>query len=63
MTTSRRCPLSFQSTDMTLMLAADNRLLIEAAGEVRRIYPIEVQAEPGAIAAQFTLTGGLGYTR
>ena len=54
---------SFQSTDMALKLAADGRLEVTTtAGALLRTYPVELAAAPGAIAAQFTLTGGLGYT-
>ena len=45
-----------------LALAGPNRLQVEArVGRVRRVQPVEVEAAPGALAAELTLTGGRGY--
>jgi poly(3-hydroxybutyrate) depolymerase len=53
----------FDGTEMMLLLAAGNDLAVDAAiGEVRRVQPVEIDAVQDAIAAEFTLTGGLGYT-
>ena len=54
---------SFQSTDMMMKLAADNQLEVRAfVGELIRDNPVEIMAAPGATAARFILSGGLGYT-
>jgi hypothetical protein len=53
---------SYQSTDMALALAAGNQLEIATTvGQLQRIYPVEIQSEAGVLAAEFTMTGGLGY--
>jgi hypothetical protein len=53
----------FQGTDMMRTLARDNHLEVTASvGTARRIHPVEIDASTQEIAAQFTLTGGLGYT-
>ncbi|MFT7623683.1 MAG: dienelactone hydrolase, partial [Myxococcota bacterium] len=53
----------YQSTDMALTLAADNQLeVVPFVGTLVRTYPIEIHASPGATAARFMLSGGLGYT-
>jgi len=53
---------SFQSTDMMVMLASQNHLVVEpTVGNLVRSQPIEFEAEQGAVAVQFTLSGGLGY--
>ena len=47
---------------MALELAVGNHLVVEPViGQLRRTQPVELDAEPGAIATQFTLTGGRGY--
>ncbi len=44
-------------------LAADNMLEVSATvGTLVRTHPVELAASPEGTAAQFTLTGGLGYT-
>jgi hypothetical protein len=53
----------YQSTQMALALAVGNVIDVTAhTGEVRRTYPIEIDAVPGALATEFSVTGGLGYT-
>ncbi len=53
----------YQNTEMMRMLAADNRLTVEASiGTLVRSQPVEVEAVDDTTAVQFTLTGGLGYT-
>jgi dienelactone hydrolase len=53
----------FQSTQMVLTLARDNQLEVTPyVGTLTRTYPIELNAAPGATAARFVLSGGLGYT-
>jgi hypothetical protein len=53
---------AFASTDMMLTLAGGNRLTVDArVGQVRRVQPVEIDAAPGARAAELTLTGGRGY--
>jgi hypothetical protein len=48
---------------MMLALAAGNQLeAVATVGEVSRTYPVELQADSGTTAVQFTLEGGLGYT-
>ena len=55
-------PEDYQSTAMALKLAADNQINVDVAvGELERTYPIEVQSVSGALAAEFTIDGGLGY--
>ena len=47
---------------MAQTLAAGNQREIEAhVGDVSRLYPIEIETDPGAVAADFELSGGLGY--
>ena len=54
---------SFQSTEMMLKLAEDNKLILDCTiGSVIQAQPPELQAETGNTAVEFTLTGGLGYT-
>ncbi|MGB0592419.1 MAG: acetylxylan esterase [Myxococcota bacterium] len=54
---------SYQSTDMAMMLAADNQLEVTPfVGTLVRTHPLEFEASQGATAVRFTLTGGLGYT-
>ena len=56
-------PESFQGTDMLLTLARDNQLeVVATVGTVVRTHPVELDAAPGAVAVQLTLSGGLGYT-
>lgn len=53
---------SYQSTDMALALAAGNQIDVETTvGQLERTYPVEIQSEAGILAAEFTITGGLGY--
>lgn len=48
---------------MMVHLADGGQLTLEASvGTVVRTHPVEVAAEPGKVAAEFSLTGGLGYT-
>ena len=55
--------ISFQRTDMMLKLAADNHLEVTPfVGTLLRANPVELSAAPGATAARFILSGGLGYT-
>ena len=55
-------PEDYQSTAMALKLAADNQINVDiAVGELERTHPIEVQSVSGALAAEFTIDGGLGY--
>ena len=52
----------YKSTRMMMKLATDNRLQVEASvGEVVRAQPVEIQAVPDHYAAEFSITGGLGY--
>ncbi len=52
----------WRTTAMALDLAVGNHLSLESSiGQIRRIQPVEIDAAQGAVAAQFTLTGGLGY--
>ena len=54
---------SFQSTEMMLKLAENNKLILDCTiGTVIQAQPPELQAETGNTAVEFTLTGGLGYT-
>ena len=47
---------------MMVMLASQNHLVVEpTVGNLVRSQPIEFEAEQGAVAVQFTLSGGLGY--
>jgi hypothetical protein len=53
---------AWRTPQMALALAAGNALSVEAAvGRVIRAHPVEIEAAPGGLAAQFTLTGGLGF--
>ena len=53
----------FTNTQMILKLAKDNQLdVTPIVGRLQRTYPIELNADDGAVAVEFTLTGGLGYT-
>ena len=53
----------FKNTTMMQNLAKDNQLTLDAAvGTVIRNQPPELEATSGAVATEFTLTGGLGYT-
>lgn len=54
---------SFNSTDMMVLLAADNQLDLSASvGSITRTHPIEIDTVSDTIAAEFTMSGGLGYT-
>ena len=54
---------AFQSTDMMLKLSADNRLDVSTRmGALRRTYPVEIDVAADRVVAEFSLTGGLGYT-
>jgi len=47
---------------MAIALANGNALSVNAeVGRVRRVHPVELDAAAGRVAAQFTLSGGLGY--
>ena len=53
---------SYKNTTMMQTLAEGNQLtLTTAVGTIVRAHPPELQAAPGQVAAEFTLTGGLGY--
>ena len=53
----------FTNTEMILKLARDNQLEVTPiVGRLMRSHPVELRAEDGAVAVEFTLTGGLGYT-
>ena len=52
-----------QSAQMGQRLARDNQLAVTPyVGTLDRTYPLELTAAPGATAARFVLSGGLGYT-
>lgn len=52
---------TFGSTDMMTELAAGNQLAVEASvGTVHQVQPVEIDAVPGAIAAEIVLSGGRG---
>ena len=52
----------FQSTEMLRMLAEKGRLEVSpTVGELVRIHPVELAAEEGEVAVDFSLSGGLGY--
>ena len=54
---------SYQSTEMALLLASGNQLEVTPSiGTLLRTHPIELEAAQGVVAAQFLVTGGLGYT-
>ena len=53
---------AFQSTEMMRHLAEGNTLAVEATvGSLLRVHPVELAAATGTTAADFTVTGGLGY--
>ena len=53
---------AFPSTEMMRHLAEGNTLAVEATvGSVLRVHPVELAAATGTTAADFTVTGGLGY--
>ncbi len=53
----------FGTPDLMVGLAADNQLDVSPyAGEVVQVQPLEIAASPAAVAADFELGGGLGYT-
>jgi hypothetical protein len=53
---------TFQSPEMMRMLAEGNHLEVEATvGTVLRAHPVELEVAEGVTAADFTLSGGLGY--
>ena len=55
-------PGAFQTAGMGTHLASGGALTAEATiGTVLRTHPVVLEADPGEIAAEFTLTGGLGY--
>ena len=55
--------VSYAGPDMMVHLATGNTLQVIAdVGVVERTYPIEITAAEGAVAAELTVTGGLGYT-
>ena len=52
----------WRTTNMALELATRNDLIVEVStGALRRRHPVEVDAAAGALAAEFTIEGGLGY--
>jgi len=52
---------TFGSTAMMVELAAGNQLAVEASvGTVHQVQPVEIDAVPGTIAAEVTLSGGRG---
>ena len=54
---------AYRSTQMLLSLARGNQLdVLVHTGTIARTYPIEVNAQPAAVAAELTVSGGLGYT-
>jgi hypothetical protein len=54
---------SYQSTDMMVLLASENALDVDATvGSVLRSHPVVIETVPERVAAEFTLSGGLGYT-
>jgi len=54
---------AFQGTEMMQTLATENHLEVTASvGAVKRVHPVEIEAIADLTAAQFQLTGGLGYT-
>lgn len=53
----------YQSPEMAVALAGGNELDVTAeVGTVLRTHPIELKVAADYTAAQFTVTGGLGYT-
>ena len=52
----------WRSTTMALTLAAGNMIeVVATVGAVRRTHPIEIDAESATVAADFSVTGGLGF--
>ncbi len=53
----------FDTPEIMRALAAGNALTVEAlVGAVRRIAPVEIDAVAAPVAAEFVLSGGIGYT-
>lgn len=53
---------SWRTPAMGQRLAAGGALAVTATtGELRRAHPVEIDAAPGPVAAQFTVRGGLGF--
>ena len=45
-----------------LFVRGDRYSAAASTGEVTCIYPLKIRAQAGETAAEFTLTGGMGYT-
>ncbi|MEC8424033.1 MAG: hypothetical protein VX000_09660, partial [Myxococcota bacterium] len=55
-------PETFQQPQMGLHLASRGALTVEpTTGTLVRTHPVVLAAEPGEVAVDFMLTGGLGY--
>ena len=53
---------TYRSAEMMQMLARDNQISINMiTGGLLKHYPLELQANYGALAVEFSLSGGLGY--
>ncbi len=53
---------AWRTPAMAVRLASGGALAVDAAvGAVRRVHPVEVDAEAASVAAEVTLSGGLGY--
>jgi hypothetical protein len=52
----------YRTWEMARRQAADGALSVEAlAGTVEQVHPVQLEAAEGSLAADFTLTGGLGF--
>jgi len=53
----------YRTPQMAVALANGNDRAVEVhQGTLVRLHPVEITAEPGPVAAEFTLTGGIGHT-
>lgn len=53
----------FNTPESALQQAKGNSISVTASvGTLRGRYPVEIDAAAGSVAAQFSMTGGLGYT-
>ncbi len=53
----------YKSHELMRRIAAGNRLqVVTKTGQLTRTYPINVNVAPGALAADLTVEGGVGYT-
>ena len=53
---------SYRTTAMMMELATGNHLEVQMeTGTLTRTHPVEIESAPGSTAAQFTITGGLGF--